>query len=193
MNTPGVHYPHRIRLRGPWKTEPATDRVRCVRRFGYPGRIDDNERVWIVFAHIGSTASVTLNGISLGVKQDAGSFAFEVTRLLTARNELVLEIDTDSERGEAALEIRRTAFLRGVQVRRDETVLHVSGEVVGSAERALDLYLLIDGATGGYATVEPTETGRFFEMTSDRTGESVRVELVDGGCVWYTVELPVAE
>ncbi len=136
MNTPGVHYPHRIRLRGPWKMESGTDRVRCVRRFGYPGRIDDYERVWIVFEHVGSTADVTLNGTSLGRKEGGGSFAFEVTRLLTARNELVLEIDADSERGEAALEIRRTAFLHGVQVRRAENSLHVTGQIVGTSERA---------------------------------------------------------
>ncbi len=42
-------------------------------------------------------------------------------------------------------------------------------------------------------TVEPTETGRSFEMTAEQTGDTVRVELVDGGCVWYTVELPIAE
>ncbi len=193
MNTPGVHYPHRIRLRGPWKTEPGTERIRCIRRFGYPGRIDDNERVWIVFDRVGSTAHVTLNATSLGQNEGGGSFAFEVTRLLTARNELVLEIDAESERGEAALEIRRTAFLSGVQIRRDKNGLHVRGEVVGNAERALDLYLLMDGATAGYATVEPTETGRSFEMTAERTGDTLRVELVDGGCVWYVVELPIAD
>jgi hypothetical protein len=193
MNTPGVHYPHRIRLRGPWKTEPGTEGIRSVRRFGYPGRIDDFERVWIVFDKFASTAHVTLNGTRLGRSEQGGSFAFDVTRLLTARNELVLEIDANSERGEAALEIRRTAFLSGVKVRRDENGLKIRGTVVGTAERPLDLYFLVDGTTAGYETVEPIETGRDFEMTADRTGKTVRVELVDGGCVWYSVELSLAE
>jgi hypothetical protein len=193
MNTPGVHYPHRIRLRGPWRTEPGTNGVRCVRRFGYPGRIDDYERVWIVFEHVGGSADVTLNGTNLGRNEQGGSFAFDVTRLLTARNELALEIDAYAERGEAALEIRRTAYLYGVQVQRDENGLKVIGEVIGTAERRLDLYVLVDGATAGYATVQPTETGQDFAMAVERTGEMARVELVDGGCVWYAVELALAQ
>jgi hypothetical protein len=193
MNTPGIHYPHRIRLRGPWKTEPGTNGMRCVRRFGYPGRIDENERVWIVFEQVGSSANVTLNGTSLGINERGGAFSFDVTRLLTARNELLLEIDANAERGEAALEIRRTAFLTGVLVRRDEKGLQIKGTIIGTAERPLDLYLLVDGATVGYATVEPTETGQDFAVTTERTGKTVRVELVDGGCVWYAIELPLAE
>src|SRR6266849_10307562 len=41
-------------------------RVRFRRRFGYPGRIDAHERVWLTFAGIGGTAEVWLNGQHLG-------------------------------------------------------------------------------------------------------------------------------
>src|SRR5229473_1709313 len=62
-------YPHRIRLRGPWQCEPIDGppprRVimpcrwvearladfhgdaRFARSFGYPGRVDDSEHVWL--------------------------------------------------------------------------------------------------------------------------------------------------
>src|SRR6202008_3044703 len=80
-------YPHRIRLRGPWQCEPVggpapfrmtlpcrwaegglgdfTGRVRFRRRFGYPGQIDDYERVWLTFTGAESVVTVTLNGNSL--------------------------------------------------------------------------------------------------------------------------------
>ena len=83
-------YPHRIRLRGPWRCEPArrpdgsTENlppaatlnvphrwrtgelqafrgvIRCVRKFGYPGRIDPFERVWLVVEGAGDQPSFGL-------------------------------------------------------------------------------------------------------------------------------------
>src|SRR5262245_97069 len=71
-------YPHRIRLRGPWECQPlAPDGppprrvtlpcrwadgglgdfrgpVRFRRRFGYPGRLDAHERVWLTFVPTGA-------------------------------------------------------------------------------------------------------------------------------------------
>ena len=61
-----------------------------------------------------------------------------------------------------------------------------NGAVVGSAPRALDLYVLLDGHTIHYATVGPGG----FEVIAEGTGEQVRVELIDGGSVWYAVEVP---
>ena len=101
-------YPHRIRLRGPWECEPQerrpptaeplpppfrvtppcrwadaglhgfTGRVRFRRRFGYPGRIDAHERVWLTFAGANARAEVMLNGVALGQHEDRESFEFEV-------------------------------------------------------------------------------------------------------------------
>jgi hypothetical protein len=126
-------YPHRIRLRGPWECEPPASaepfrvpfpcrwevmplaelagRVRFRRRFGYPGRIDAHERVWVTFAETAGTAEVWLNGRSLGRHEGGGPFAFEVTACLERRNELVVEVDAATVPrgawGDVALEIRR--------------------------------------------------------------------------------------
>src|SRR6516225_4625466 len=97
-------YPHRIRLRGPWEYEtlrctscanvPArgkisipcrwevsslrgfAGRVRFRRRFGYPGRIDDYERVWLTFAGVDGNADIWLNEAFLG-RQEGGQGPFE--------------------------------------------------------------------------------------------------------------------
>src|SRR5690349_7428873 len=41
-------------------------RVRFRRRFGYPGRIDPYERVWLTFDGVAGSADVSLNGQALG-------------------------------------------------------------------------------------------------------------------------------
>src|SRR5260370_22610456 len=62
-------------------------RVRFRRRFGYPGRIDDYERVWLTFAAIEGSAELQLNGHTLG-RFDGGTeqTGFDVTTLLQTRN-----------------------------------------------------------------------------------------------------------
>jgi hypothetical protein len=193
MNAPGVHYPHRIRLRGPWQGEPVAGGVRRVRRFGYPGRIDADERVWLTFASVGGRVEVSLNGYVLGSHDGGAQFEHEVTSLLGPRNELVMQFEGGGESwGDVALEVRRTAFLRGVRAAADGGRVRVRGEVVGSAGRPLELYVLLDGHTVHYGMIEPTAAGRAFEVIADGSGKEVRVELVDGACVWYAVELPLA-
>lgn len=224
-------YPHRIRLRGPWECEPLTGagplplscrmilpcrwsegglgdfagRVRFRRRFGYPGRIDDYERVWLTFAGIEGAAEVWLNGQFLGEHEGSlGPFEHEVTSLLSARNELVVEVEAEGGDGglwgEVAMEVRCAAFLREVRVWAavdgDQVQLHAAGEVVGTSERPLELYLLLDNATIGYGTAEAAPGGRPFHLASGARGEEhrragphvVRVDLVNGASIWYTFE-----
>src|SRR5262245_57262557 len=109
-------------------------RVRFRRRFGYPGNIDDTERVWLTFAGIEGSAAVALNGQPLAYHAEN---EHEITALLRPRNELVVEIDgpeTGGLWGEVALEIRRTAYLRGVRCRVVGGRLIAEGEVAGVAE-----------------------------------------------------------
>ena len=221
--TTGVHYPHRIRLRGPWECEPLASlgggelpgrrrmvlpcswcdgglpgfagTVRFVRRFGYPGRIDDDERVWLTVQAIEGRARLWLNGQALGeARGEDGAWEAEVTGLLAARNELRVEVTAGTDRGgligETALEVRRTAYLRDVRLvvgagRR------VMGEAVGTAERPLEVYVLEGARTVGYGTVTPRDEGQAFVVTMEGAtgGGAVRVELIDGGTVWYAVEL----
>src|SRR5438067_5673247 len=104
-------YPHRIRLRGPWEysdpsgiwppgrlTMPAAlpehaGPVRLVRRFGAPGRLDSDERVWLVVEGLTAPARIALNGSDLGGAEQ------DVTALLRPRNELVIELSAAPAQG----------------------------------------------------------------------------------------------
>jgi hypothetical protein len=170
-------------------------RVRFRRSFGYPGRIDAHERVWLTFAGIDGEAEVRLNDHLLG--HIATASEFEVTALLRTRNQLVVEIEGTAEQGglwgEVALEVRCTAFLRNLRrvaaSKGDRVDLSVSGEVVGMAERPLEVYLLLDRSVAGYQLVAATAEGQPFEFRVPDlpTGnQSVQVDLVNGAVVWYT-------
>src|SRR5437879_10383554 len=121
-------YPHRIRLRGPWNCAPAGAKpwrvtVPCrladweltdvlvvlSRKFGYPGRIDAEERVWLTLSHVEGCAMLTLNGQLLGQAHD-GPFEGDVTALLRPHNQLDVLV-RGSQVGEVAMEVRATAFL----------------------------------------------------------------------------------
>lgn len=172
-----------------------TGRVRFRRSFGYPGRIDAHERVWLTFAGIGGEAEVRLNDHLLG--RIASACEFEATALLRPRNELVVEIEGTAEQGglwgEVALEIRCTAFLRDLRsftiLKGEMAELHVAGQVVGEAERPLELYVLLDRSVVSYQVVTATVEGQPFELVvSDLPAGnlSVQVDLVNGAVVWYT-------
>ncbi len=178
-----------------------TGRVRFRRRFGYPGQIDDWERVWLTFEGASDRAVVRLNGVEIGDHAGDGPFEFEVTRLLRPRNELVVDVDGTAERGglwgETALEVRCTAFLQGVRVWIEGAELHAAGLVVGEAERPLDLYVLLDGSTAAYTTIAAAPAGTPFHIIAEKPPAPGRppvaqVDLVNGAVVWYTTaqELP---
>lgn len=195
-------YPHRIRLRDPWQCETLEGgRVYWRRRFGYPGRIDDCERVWLTFSGVASAAAIRLNDQPLGTA--GGDFEFEVTALLRQRNEVVVEMAVGDGLpwDEVAMEVRRTAWLRAVRVacvREGERLrLHVAGEVAGSAERPLEVYVILDRSNVAYGLAEAAPAGRGFSLDSEELAaercepagtHGVRVDLVDGATVWYTVE-----
>ena len=107
-----------------------------------------------------------------------------------------------------ALEVRRTAFLRQVRVRKVEdgaVFLDVAGVVAGTADRPLELYAVHDRYTILYGRVEAAPQGRPFELRSEPlqperlgalegAGEAspVQIDLVNGSTVWYRFcqELP---
>lgn len=186
--------------------------VRFRRHFGWPARIDAHERVWLTFGGVEDTAEVQLNGQFLGRHEGASEpFEFEVTSLLGVRNDLTVEVTAVKQSGgiwgEVALEVRCTAFLEslayGAKITGDTARLHVEGRVVGSADRSLELYLLLDNATVGYRTVEAVPEGQPFQLISDDLDRErwsnpeepnrvheVRIELVNGATVWYRAECP---
>ena len=187
-----------------------TGRVRFVRHFGIPRQIDSHERVWLTFAGAHELAEVWLNGHFLGQHQGGQeSFEFQVTSLLRERNALKVEVESHSSLGglwgEVALEVRRTAYLRGIHLwatfAGETAHLHVAGTVAGTSERPLEVYAILNRSTIAYAPVDAG--GGPFHLVSEElapecwqpTGKGppdlyeVRVELVEGASLWYTCEL----
>jgi hypothetical protein len=183
---------------GRWKEGGLPDfrgGVRFVRRFGYPGRIDDFERVWLTFEGAEERATASLNGESLGTWE--GAAEFEVTALLKPRNHLIVDVVAQAPSGglwgEVALEVRATAFLKDVAVRLTESAspqLVATGQVAGNASRPLDLYLF---AAGQFLAHTMVEAGQRFELAAAPVPAMtvVRIELVDAATIWYVVERSV--
>src|SRR5262245_52443338 len=183
-------YPHRIRLRDPWQH----DAGRLLRRFGYPGRIDAHERVWLTLAGVEAPVRVLLNDAPLG--HGKGDFEFEITPLLRSRNELALEAEDEPIHfREVAMEVRATAFLRRAHAQREGGEIVATGDVVGHADGPLDLYLILDRSPSGYATVAATEAGTAFRLSAplanpaDESPRVAKIELVQGAVTWFTVEV----
>jgi hypothetical protein len=206
-------YPHQIRLRDPWEREPLSDssgRIRFRRRFSWVAALAPHERVWLTFAGAEGSAEVTLNGLLLGRQGRPGEkFEFEVTSLLRTRNELDLVVDpggsAGASRGDVALEVRCSAYLRGVRwwiataggIRR----LHIAGELVGTADRELEIYALLNDASVIYSTLTAEPAGRSFELSSEPLPQPtprddlgspvthrVRVELVNAAVKWFCID-----
>jgi hypothetical protein len=169
---------------------------------GRPWQIDPHEYVWLTFAGVDERAVVWLNGKLLGQHEGAADpFEFEVTSLLQDRNELVVEVEATAGDGglygEVALEVRCTAYLRGIRISATtagETIcLHVEGEVVGPCPGALELYLILDRGTVAYKQVTAALGGQLFQIASEELRiepgtHYVRVDLVNGSTIWYTYE-----
>jgi hypothetical protein len=188
-----VVYPHRIRLRGPWTAELISGGTRFRRRFGFPGRIDDYERVWLTCTGTSGPAAIWLNGTPLG-RTVSGAFEDDVTALLQPRNEVAVEVEGDSC-GAVALEVRRTAFLRDVRAEITGTALCITGKVVGVSEGPLELYVVCDRFSVAYATVTPTPEGTPILLRADvppsEAPRAIKVDLVEGATVWYSWEAEI--
>jgi len=224
-------YPHRIRLRGPWQCEPlARDtpgplpaplrmtipcrwadgglgnfagRARFTRNFGYPGRLDWHEHVWLTFAGVDEAAEVWVNGQYLGRHAGAPQpFEFDVTGFLRDRNTLQVDVESRTGSGgiwgEVALEVRRPAFLRDVRVRADRSgailTIEATGTVAGISERPVEVALVLGDEVLARAPVEPTAEGRPFRLTAGcvparlLSAAKTRIDLLCGSTVWHRTE-----
>jgi hypothetical protein len=219
-------YPHRIRLHGPWDCEPIATRdqvplppprrmvppsclrdwglagfvghVLLRRRFGYPGRIDSYEHVWLTLAGVAGRANIALNGQTLGIEQ-TGEIEFEITGLLEARNRLEIVLDAGGDDagliGAVALEIRRDAFLRNIAARYERNgAIHVTGLVVGQCAVPLELYGRADGQNVFYSVIGASTSGKPFDIAFAPAAlpAQIQVELVCGAERWHAVETPLS-
>ncbi len=175
-------------------------RLRYRRCFGFPGRIDAHERVWLTFDGISDDAEIRLNDhlVERGSTPEPNeTFEFDATSLLQGRNELIVDAPGNGQSGlwgEVALEVRCTAFLsdlRRIAIPKPDGVeLHVTGRVVGTAERPLELYVVLDRSVAAYQVIAATPEGQPFEVIVPHVAAAsvVKVDLVNGATVWYTSE-----
>src|SRR5260370_35259247 len=88
--TTNLPAPLRMTMPRRWSEAGLNDfsgRVRFCRHFGYPGRLDEHERVWLTFAGVDATAEIWLNGQFLGRLEGSRPFHFEVSKLLGNHND----------------------------------------------------------------------------------------------------------
>jgi len=220
-----MSYPHRIRLRGPWVCQPLeadsmertlpqdrevampgclrqfglpgfSGEVLFRRNFGYPGRIDSWERVWLTCDDIAGKSDICLNDKMLG-KAQTGRFAHDVTDILKPHNKLEVflraESDSDGLPGEVAMEVRALVYLENLHVKRDpEGAIQVKGSVVGSWPELLEIYAILDRRNVHYQTTLASTSGQSFAFTipaDQAQGSHLRIELVNRSQVWYVFEL----
>jgi len=162
--------------------------VLLTRTFGYPGRIDSHECVWLTITQVEGNATMTLNDHLLGETENA-PFEADVTSVLKPHNQLDIHFK-GNQVGDVAMEVRATAYLKDVRVWRQDDKIHVAGTVAGTCDRNLELYVLIDRRHALYRTIR---AGESFAAALEEEGVKVRVELINVATVWYAVELPSAK
>jgi len=101
---------HTIRLNGFWKATALPTGMRFTRTFGKPRTLDANETVWIVVGSLPTIGSVRVNDTILGNFDATTPFAFEITHLLSSRNQIGFDLATTAEVAieGVVLEIRRS-------------------------------------------------------------------------------------
>ncbi len=196
-------YPHRIRLRGPWQCVsdgkvPFRTTVPCdltvagsanlpvllTRKFGYPGKPDPHECIWLTLSTLEGSARLRLNGALLGETHNE-PFEANVTASSPAQcagNPGASGSGWGSRTGDPR---------RRIPSKRESRSL--SRQAVGYRDRGgrlggtLELYILVDRKHAFYQTVRAGET---FAAHLEEDGKAIKVELVNVSTVWYVVELP---
>ncbi|HAA53016.1 MAG TPA: hypothetical protein DCE43_25095 [Planctomycetaceae bacterium] len=115
IGVPGMNV-HKIRLAGPWtvvdgagnsrRTRLPVDRLpgqdtRLARRFGRPGRLDTDERVWLVIAGLNGATGILLNEAPLELMKSSDGFRVDVTDRLVSGNVLEFQWSGDEPGGVA--------------------------------------------------------------------------------------------
>ena len=174
-------------------------RVRWRRGFQAPRQLDPDEQLWLTFGGVDYFASVSLNGVPLGDHEGYFEpFEFDITNLLTGRNELSMEVECPAESNRAsrrmlrgvldslhptfvaglwrgvALEVRSIAQLRNVRIETDlvgrSGRLSVTGRVVGRPGTKVTVELI-----AGEAWLDQTA----LELAPEAAPFALRGELAD--------------
>lgn len=86
-------YPHVIQLREPWRRSQLDSRVRHLRSFNWLNKLDQREQLWLVVESVADAAEFVCNDNLLGQVRQATSLAeFEITDLISAQNEITIDV-----------------------------------------------------------------------------------------------------
>jgi hypothetical protein len=161
------------------------------RSFGSPSRIDAHERVWLVGEGLAGAIAISLNDRRLG-DFDSATFGVDVTRLLGARNRLELRLGPATrevvEPIDVALEVRASAWLEGLRLRRDDGTW-LEGLVVGESAEPLEIHVVADRHGCGDETTTASLAGTPFQLRLDREVDAVRVELIHVSSIWWAEDV----
>jgi hypothetical protein len=149
--------------------------------------------MWLIGEPVRGRGALQLNGHELGAVGGGEAFSFHVTVLMAERNELTIDLTAengeDGLSGDIALEIRCAAYLTGLRAEAGDGRLLVTGSVDGDWVGRLEIYILVDARTVGY---QVCGAGESFELLTDPllgTPAEARVELVNGGVIWYAADV----
>jgi hypothetical protein len=82
-------------------------RVRYRRSFNPPGALDSHERLWLVVEGVDARGCLSLNGVPLGEVHGYALWAsFDVTSVVSRRNELVLDVELPAASGNSEAPLR---------------------------------------------------------------------------------------
>ena len=160
--------------------------VVLTRKFGYPGRIEAHERVWLTLAESVGTAAITLNGQLLGEAQ-AAPFESDVTSLLGPAISLKSGFGGKRWRSGHGGSGQRLSQGREGPPRRRKAL---RGRHCGRHLRATPGVVCPCGRAP-CALIERSTPAQSFKETLDEDGQTARVELVNVSQVWYVVEIPI--
>ena len=161
------------------------------RSFGSPSRIDAYERVWLIAEGLAGRVEASLNDRPLG-EFDRATFGVDVTSLLGARNRLELRLGPATrevvEPIDVALEVRASAWLEGLRLRRED-VTWLEGLVVGESAEPLEIHVVADRHGCGDQTTTASLSGTPFRLRLDRDVDAVRVELIHVASIWWAADV----
>lgn len=108
LSLPGKGEPRRVEMPATWQTLLAAagdspSPARLLRRFGKPTGIEPTDQLHLVIDSSAAACQIELNGQLLGsIDPSEQSRSFEVTTLLTSRNELAILLELPQPEPEAS-------------------------------------------------------------------------------------------
>jgi hypothetical protein len=170
--------------------------VQCSRSFGGLPRLDAHERIWLEFRRPSCVAGVSLNDQPLPLPTRDPE-QWDVSALLRARNQIVVDISDGIDRGwaECNLQVRGKVWLSDLRIAHGDGMSVVRGRLRGSTDQRLDLYVVANRRVVARRELLGAQDDQHVELDLDplersELSESIQVELVQGSVVWHSETIP---